>query len=207
MSFSLGFNAESSSGKSKSSQTLHSSNKDPKTEDLLTVISEDRNAKNFHKFLIENLNNIEKLEVGDKLSFIIHNFKLDGVESYPSIMEQQVHQISIDKSGAYQAISRIFYGQSRSYTLDNLSLFINQVFTVLEVLMSEFTQLSRNKYQSDVIRYSILDLAHHLNVSMNGIENLKKTYASDAEMDSQLEVLIKKIDNKVVKIDTLLKQF
>ena len=207
MSFSLGFNTESSRDKSKSSQTLNSSNKVPNTEDLLTVVSENRNIKNFHKFLIENLNNIEKLEVGDKLSFIVHNFKLDGVESYPSIMEQQVHQISIDKSGAYQAISRIFNGQSRSYTLDNLSLFINQVFTVLEVLMAEFTQLSKNKYQSDVIKYSILDLAHHLNVSMNGIENLKKTYASDAEMDSQLEVLIKKIDNKVVKIDTLLKQF
>ena len=207
MSFSLGFNAESSRDKSKSSQTLNSTSKDPQTEDLLTVVSENRNIKNFHKFLIENLNNIEKLEVGDKLSFVFHNFKLDGVESYPSIMEQQVHQISIDKSGAYQAISRIFNGQSRSYTLDNLSLFINQVFTVLEVLMAEFTQLSKNKYQSDVIKYSILDLAHHLNVSMNGIENLKKTYASDAEMDSQLEVLIKKIDNKVVKIDTLLKQF
>jgi hypothetical protein len=207
MSFSLGFNTESSHNKSKGSQASCSTEKDPKTEDLLTVISEDRNAKNFHKFLIENLNNIEKLDVGDKLSFIIHCYKLDGIESYPSIMEQQVHQISIDKSGAYQAISRIFNGQSRSYTLDNLSLFINHVFTVLEVLMAEFTQLSRNKYQSNVIKYSILDLAHHLNISMNGIENLKKTYASDSEMDSQLEVLINKIDTKVVKIDTLLKQF
>ena len=207
MSFSLNLYKESSNAKLKGSQTSYSTEKDPKTEDLLTVVSENRNVKNFHKFLIENLNNIEKLEVGDKLSFVVHNFKLDGVESYPSIMEQQVHQISIDKSGAYQAISRIFNGQSRSYTLDNLSLFINQVFTVLEVLMAEFTQLSKNKYQSDVIKYSILDLAHHLNVSMNGIENLKKTYASDAEMDSQLEVLINKIDTKVVKIDTLLKQF
>lgn len=207
MSFSLAYNMESSRDKSKNPQAPYSIKKDPKTEDLLTVVSENRNIKNFHKFLIENLNNIEKLDVGDKLSFIVHNLKLDGVESYPSIMEQKIHQISIDKSGAYQAISRIFNGQSRSYTLDNLSIFINQVFTVLEVLMTEFTQLSRNKYQSDVIKYSILDLAHHLNISMNGIENLKKTYASDAEMDSKLELLIGKINNKIIRIDTLLKQF
>jgi len=207
MSFSLAYNMESSRDKSKNPQAPYSIKKDPKTEDLLTVVSENRNIKNFHKFLIENLNNIEKLDVGDKLSFIVHNLKLDGVESYPSIMEQKIHQISIDKSGAYQAISRIFNGQSRSYTLDNLSIFINQVFTVLEVLMTELTQLSRNKYQSDVIKYSILDLAHHLNISMNGIENLKKTYASDAEMDSKLELLIGKINNKIIRIDTLLKQF
>ena len=207
MSFSLAYNMESSRDKSKNPQAPYSIKKDPKTEDLLTVVSENRNIKNFHKCLIENLNNIEKLDVGDKLSFIVHNLKLDGVESYPSIMEQKIHQISIDKSGAYQAISRIFNGQSRSYTLDNLSLFINQVFTVLEVLMTELTQLSRNKYQSDIIKYSILDLAHHLNISMNGIENLKKTYASDAEMDSKLELLIGKINNKIIRIDTLLKQF
>ena len=204
MSFSLGFYKESSNNESNSS---HIAEKDPNTDQLLTVVSENRNIKNFHKFLIENLNNIEKLDVGDKLAFIDHCYKLDGIEAYPSIMEQKVHQIMIDKNSVYQAITRIFNGQTRTFTLQHLNQFITQVFTVLEVLLSEFKQLSRNKYQSNVIKYSILDLAHHLNISMNGIENLKKTYASDSEMDSQLEVLIKKIDYKILKIDTLLKTF
>ena len=204
MSFSLGFYKESSNSESNSS---HIAEKDPNTDQLLTVVSENRNIKNFHKFLIENLNNIEKLDVGDKLAFIDHCYKLDGIEAYPSIMEQKVHQIMIDKNSVYQAITRIFNGQTRTFTLQHLNQFITQVFTVLEVLLSEFKQLSRNKYQSNVIKYSILDLAHHLNISMNGIENLKKTYASDSEMDSQLEVLIKKIDYKILKIDTLLKTF
>ena len=204
MSFSLGFYKESSNNESNSS---HIAEKDPNTDQLLTIVSENRNIKNFHKFLIENLNNIEKLDVGDKLAFIDHCYKLDGIEAYPSIMEQKVHQIMIDKNSVYQAITRIFNGQTRTFTLQHLNQFITQVFTVLEVLLSEFKQLSRNKYQSNVIKYSILDLAHHLNISMNGIENLKKTYASDSEMDSQLEVLIKKIDYKILKIDTLLKTF
>ena len=204
MSFSLGFYKESSNSESNSS---HIAEKDPNTDQLLTIVSENRNIKNFHKFLIENLNNIEKLDVGDKLAFIDHCYKLDGIEAYPSIMEQKVHQIMIDKNSVYQAITRIFNGQTRTFTLQHLNQFITQVFTVLEVLLSEFKQLSRNKYQSNVIKYSILDLAHHLNISMNGIENLKKTYASDSEMDSQLEVLIKKIDYKILKIDTLLKTF
>ena len=94
MSFSLGFYKESSNNESNSS---HIAEKDPNTDQLLTVVSENRNIKNFHKFLIENLNNIEKLDVGDKLAFIDHCYKLDGIEAYPSIMEQKVHQIMIDK--------------------------------------------------------------------------------------------------------------
>jgi hypothetical protein len=121
--------------------------------------------KNFPLDLIfTNLDNISKINVGDKLT---HDNKY----------------ITIDTSYV-KSISRLFYGVSRNTNLDFINKILSESYKHLNILR-------RNNDNISGIMW--IKLISRLKLSLNGLVKLRQTYSFDEEFTKQLDITIKQL--------------
>lgn len=121
--------------------------------------------KNFPLDLIfANLDNISKINVGDKL---IHDDKY----------------ITIDTSYV-KSISRMLYGVSRNTNLNFINKILSESYKHLNILR-------RNNDNISGIMW--IKLISRLKNSLNGLVKLRQTYSFDDEFTKQLDITIKQL--------------
>jgi hypothetical protein len=111
-----------------------------------------------------NLENISKLNIGDKL---IHDDK----------------HITVDTS-YLQSITRTYYGQSRFTNLDFIKKILNDSYKHLN-------ELKEKKDDASGILW--IKLISKLKQSITGLHKLKQTYNGDEKFMEQIDIIIKNI--------------
>ena len=114
--------------------------------------------------IFDNLDNISKFSIGDKL---IHNNKY----------------ITVDTS-YIKSISRLYYGVSRYTNLD----FINKIMTDS---YKHLNILHKNKDDPSGIMW--IKLISKLKNALNGLVKLRQTYSNDEEFMTQIDRIIKNL--------------
>jgi hypothetical protein len=134
-----------------------------------------------------NLKIISKLEENDKL-----------------ITNQDV--LKIDKPVIFQGIKRWYSKEGRDTTMDKLNEIFNESFKITdELLLNEKSQQNNdnnlNDSNSQIFQKFIVEFTN----SINGIDNLKKTYKDDVPMKSQLDMIGSKLTNRLEKMNKMCK--
>ena len=115
-----------------------------------------------------NLRLISKIEIGDKL--------------YPTDK-----YINIDNSWM-PSVTRWLYGVNRNKNLEFITSIINRAFILNNSISND---------KSPEAPQMLLRLTSDLSNSIHGLLNLKQTYISDKLIQSELDVMIENIRNKV----------
>ena len=134
-----------------------------------------------------NLKIISKLEENDKL-----------------ITNQDI--LKIAKPVIFQGIRRWYSKEGRETTMDKLYEIFNQSFKITdELLLNEKSdnkeENNLNDSNSQIFQKFIVEFTN----SINGIDNLKKTYKDDVPMKSQLDMIGSKLTNRLEKMNKMCK--
>jgi hypothetical protein len=117
-----------------------------------------------------NLTLLSKIEVGDKL-----------------IQNGSMKHINIDTS-YFQFITRWFKGSNRNNSLKFINHVLNRAFEYNDNMLEEKTEKSA---------VTVFRLTADLKNSLNGLNNLKQTYSTDKLIQSELDVMIDNVRNKL----------
>ena len=134
-----------------------------------------------------NLKIISKLEENDKL-----------------ITNQDI--LKIDKPVVFQGIKRWYSKEGREETMEKLNGIFQKSFDITDsILKNEQNQnnntIDLNDSNSQVFQKFIVEFTN----SLNGIDNLKKTYKEDIPMKSQLDMIGSKLNNRLEKMNKVCK--
>lgn len=163
----------------------------------------------------------EKLIILDQL---MKNLEIIGeVKEYDKLIVDSNNQISIDTLYYTQGIVRRLYGNGRDATINGLTRLITDVFKFTDGLLNQ----EREKRQHNMLNISydikanIFDnkmnnyrdtssdilnrIATGLDAAATGLQNLKITYVNDAQVNTQLDLLISKIQHRVDTINKIVK--
>ena len=105
--------------------------------------------------------------------------------------------ISLENDNFYQSVKRTFSNDSRKQSIFEINSIINECIECLNgILNSKYM----NKLQANTDDYfksceDISLILKELSFAKNGIENLKFTYTVDANVESQLDIIIVKIQS------------
>jgi hypothetical protein len=141
-----------------------------------------------------NLRILSKIEIGDKLYFYNDQFV-------------------IDKWTYLQPITRWYYAESRSTSLQHLQDFIQKVFTLVDVIYANengsleknyYVELSRPSVFKEENASILVTFINDLKNATVGISNLKQTYKNDITIISALDILIEHIHVRIKKINAIL---
>ena len=114
--------------------------------------------------IFTNLDNISKINIGDKLT---HDNKYINVDiSY------------------IQSFSRKYYGISRNTNLDFINKILSESYKHLNILR-------RNNDNVSGIMW--IKLISRLKLALNGLVKLRQTYSSDEEFTKRLDITIKQL--------------
>ena len=114
--------------------------------------------------IFTNLDNISKINIGDKLT---HDNKYINVDiSY------------------IQSLSRKYYGISRNTNLDFINKILSESYKHLNILR-------RNNDNVSGIMW--IKLISRLKLALNGLVKLRQTYSSDEEFTKRLDITIKQL--------------
>jgi len=115
-----------------------------------------------------------------------------------------------------ECISRYFNGEDRA---KSLGIIRSIIYTAIELSDSEMNSTNMNIYDikaDDVTRfemdqfYNSCNTLKHFSIgfdeSTKGIKNFQKTYTDDGNIVSNIEVLLKKIQKQITKIERKLEQ-
>ena len=133
-----------------------------------------------------NLKIISKIKENDKLS-------------------SQEKIIKIDPPSLLQGVYRWMNAEGRSITLEKLTAIVNDSMEITEGLLKREKDLKENEYldlqenNSQIFQTFIIELTN----TLLGLENLKKTYCTDINIMSQLDILLKKITTRIDKMTKL----
>ena len=130
--------------------------------------------------LITNLDNISSLKESDKLS-------IDN------------ELLVIDEVSFFQSIYRKFNNDSRTRTIEHIEKIIKELFEYIDNLNSD-KNIFKEKTISDYNK-----LNQYLIRTIPGLQNLKITYFNDIKITNRLDLVIIKIENRINKINQLLK--
>jgi hypothetical protein len=117
-----------------------------------------------------NLTLLSKIDVGDKL-----------------IQNGNMKHINIDTS-YFQFITRWFKGSNRNNSLKFINHVLNKAFEYNDSMLEE---------KSEKSAVTVFRLTADLKNSLNGLNNLKQTYSTDKLIQSELDVMIDNIRNKL----------
>lgn len=130
--------------------------------------------------LISNLENISSLKESDKLS-------IDN------------ELLVIDEVSFFQSIYRKFNNDSRTRTIEHIEKIIKELFEYIDNLNSD-KNIFKEKTISDYNK-----LNQYLIRTIPGLQNLKITYFNDIKITNRIDLVIIKIENRINKINQLLK--
>ena len=131
---------------------------------------------------------------------------LSKIKPYDKIYISKDNLITIEYNSIFQGFFRFIYNNGREKNITNLNNFYNSVFNLTdEMLNSHYIQISNNLdiENDDFIKTftNLKKLNFYLKASLEGLENLRKTYNYDIVTNSKLEIIINNIDNYLLKID------
>lgn len=145
--------------------------------------------------ILINLNIISKIKPNDKIFMNGENF------------------IQIENDSIVQGILRFLYNNSRCKNISNLNNFYNSVFTnIHDLINSKYLTLYTNNNDMLVnicdaeneqfhhVCTELKEIKHYISLSINGLENLKQTYASDILTVSKIDIIISSIESNIGKI-------
>ena len=116
--------------------------------------------------------------------------------------------VKITSPSLINSISRWYNSENRNITIEKLNMILNKTFEITEYLLNnendkeselEINNLEENN--SQIFQKFIIEMTNCL----NGLENLKKTYAEDILITSQLDLLINKLNIRIEKMTKLFK--
>ena len=132
------------------------------------------------KKLLNNLETISKIKENDKIYIYDDN-------------------ISLDEPYILQFIVRKYNGQTRQNSINNINKLIDDIFEYLDNINKE-----NNVFKENIIsEYNIVN--QNLLKSIPGLQNLKITYFKDLDIIKQIDFIIIKIQNRIYKINDILK--
>tara|TARA_B100001094_G_C18164224_1_gene791089 strand:+ start:1648 stop:2142 length:495 start_codon:yes stop_codon:yes gene_type:complete len=146
--------------------------------------------------LLYKLQIFESIKVGDKLS--CNNDKI------------------IIDSSIIPSISRWFYAEDRKITIELIKNTINEVINITDNIFRNEIAIQKNEKEKEVRKNSTNNFFKYSNEellkkilfastsSLKGLQNLGKTYESDLEITSELNIFIEKIKDRIKKIDNSL---
>lgn len=140
---------------------------------MMTPIEEDTDINNIVLSLEDifiNLSLLSKIDVGDKL-----------------IQNGAMKHLNIDTS-YFQFITRWFKGSNRNNSLKFINHVLNKAFEYNDNLLEDKTEKSA---------LTLFRLTADLKNSLNGLNNLKQTYNMDKLIQSEIDVMIDNIRNKL----------
>jgi hypothetical protein len=113
-------------------------------------------------------------------------------------------QLTIDKPYMLQGVLRYLYGQGREQALDYIEHIINGIFIITDELLETSPSNTAIKFADDT-KSIYQNIVHHLTSSISGLQNLKITYMKDIPCISRIQLIIEKIQNRIQKINNLMK--
>jgi hypothetical protein len=119
---------------------------------------------------------------------VVLNLKiLSKTTKYGKMCRGRNNVLEIDHYNYLQSIKRFIYNDNRLNTIHDIEKLIDTSVNLMNYCI-------KNK---DF--YKVNMLSKNLELSINGIENLKTTYTNDTLIVSKLEILIEQIQNVLIK--------
>ena len=138
-------------------------------------------------YCLLNLKIISKLEENDKL-----------------ITNQDI--LKIDKPVLFQGVKRWYSKEGRETTMAKLNDIYNESFKITDnILADEKNDQKENSNLEDSNSQIFQKFIVEFTNSLNGIDNLKKTYKDDIPMKSQLDMIGNKLSNRLEKMNKICK--
>lgn len=129
-----------------------------------------------------------------------------SVKEYDKLaINETTKQLTIDKPYLLQGVLRYLYGQGRENTIEYIEHIINSVFDMTNELLDDSITNSINLRFVDDTKSIYQNIVHHLTSSINGLQNMKITYMTDIPCTSRIQLIIEKIQNRIQKINNLMK--
>jgi len=134
---------------------------------------------------------------------------LSKIKPYDKIYINKDNLITIEYNSIFQGIMRFFYNNSREKNLTNLTTFYQSVYCILdELLNSQYlnneninTFIEEDNDEFNKVLNNLKKINNYLELSLGGINNLKKTYNSDIVTDSKLDIIINNTELYIDKIN------
>lgn len=131
---------------------------------------------------------------------------LSKIKPYDKIYINKDNLITIEYNSIFQGFFRFIYNNGREKNITNLNTFYNSVFNIIdEMLNSQYLLLNNNLdiENDDFIKTftNLKKINFYLKSSLEGLNNLRKTYNYDIVTDSKLEIIINNIEVYLIKMD------
>ena len=114
--------------------------------------------------------------------------------------------LEIDNPNILQGINRWYYNENRTLTIKKLNEICENTFKITEHIINKEKE-NKIKDNVKILQYNNNEIFQILILEMsnalNGLTNLKSTYARDISISSQIEILKKKIMMKIEKLNKL----
>lgn len=149
--------------------------------------------------ILVNLSIISKIKPNDKIYISSDNF------------------VSIEHESFLQGILRFIYKNSREKNINNLNNFYSMVYVYIdELINSKYISFDNNKKsvknilnvvnnasdENYLTTYNnIKEIHKYIKASINGLENLKKTYSPDIVTVSKIDITINNINAYIKKME------
>ena len=138
-------------------------------------------------YCLLNLKIISKLEENDKL-----------------ITNEDI--LKIDKPVLFQGVKRWYSKEGRETTMAKLNDIYNESFKITDdILQNEKIEKKEDSNLDDSNSQILQKFIVEFTNSLNGIDNLKKTYKDDVPMKSQLDMIGNKLSNRLEKMNKICK--
>ena len=144
---------------------------------------------------------IDKIFINLKIiSLIKKNEKL-------SIKEDQEKSLTVDGNTNFlyiQSIKRWINNDNRKKTLSYINNIIQNTFDSMDQIYENFNKEEKQNVFEEDDESLLLRLSKELIKASDGLKNLRITYENDSVINSQIQLLLDKIQIKVDKINKLL---
>ena len=167
---------------------------------ITEINSNINNISNNDNKKIDNEKNIDKLLEETLLNLkIISNIKEnDKLNSLGSI-------VKINQPYMLQGLERWYNKESRDNTVNKLDLIVNTSFNLTDIILlrKRNEEDENDKSLKENNNQIFQNLLYEMTNSLLGLENLKKTYKDDITISSKLDIIIKKMFNRIEKMNKL----
>ena len=112
--------------------------------------------------------------------------------------------VKINQPYMLQGLERWYNKESRNSTVEKLDSIVNNSFELTEIILArEKDENEDNKSLKENNNQIFQNLLYEMTNSLLGLENLKKTYKDDITISSKLDIIIKKMFNRIEKMNKL----
>ena len=151
------------------------------------------------------------------LDQILINLKVvSKLENYEKITVGNDGNITIQKTGVIQTVTRIVKGDSRDISIDIINQIISNVIEMSEYIIEYFELIIKLNNEKKTInnlkkieeKYNYLVLIiQELKNSIKGINNLYNTYSHDPRISSRVDYIRSNIESYISKLEEKIKIF